>query len=411
MDFNFEIQLLGYYNVIDQRMNAEKKSVEDAENLASLFAKSFAEAEIDEDSWFATLLKERTVFIFRNRNNWYYAYYPYEHIARINGVRYDREAITTVPREYKNWFIPGMPFIIEKDAIDVQFCDLKKNWHSVEIYPNSIYRYIDEYRIRLDGSVYPILLKKSIGIEKIHSLITHEWTCLVEKYTSDYCQNCDDKWDYSGCDEDRCRDDCEGCGGRKLKCPSCFCHIHEVAIVINYLGNVVRKDLDEGERILEKIMEPHSKGADSLWEEEQPLFSSLLRDCYLLEEYFGPIEFVESYTQKYKQAKKLQDIRHSNIKTLDIYERSNGQNRLYRISLKNLHVKKESAGFLWLQKIYTLSFKAYDFLSDTFIERKYPLDRTRKYSFFNDDNNKNKLICINLFLLKNGTYSCEIISR
>lgn len=100
MEFDFEIQLLGYYyNVINQRMNAEQFRVEEAKQLANLLAQSFAGLSSDVNSSLSAALRGDAVFIFHDRNSHLYAYYPAQNLARITEIRYDR--ITKAKRAYK----------------------------------------------------------------------------------------------------------------------------------------------------------------------------------------------------------------------------------------------------------------------------------------------------------------------
>lgn len=101
------LRLLGYYNKEGQVLNEETEQVEQARVLAERLDKTFSNIEnenIDEE--FEAALKEG-VFIMRDKDFHLYAYWPKNKVARITGVSYNRDALTTLPLEYKYWFTPG----------------------------------------------------------------------------------------------------------------------------------------------------------------------------------------------------------------------------------------------------------------------------------------------------------------
>ena len=134
MEFNFKMRLLGYYNTDNQRMNEENFRKDDAKVLASLFDKTFANIPDNADVLFAQALRGHGVFIFRDNDYNLYAYYPYEHIARITEVRYSANAIIKASPGYKKWFVPGEPFVIEQVYDNnVLFYDLSKNEKKIRL--------------------------------------------------------------------------------------------------------------------------------------------------------------------------------------------------------------------------------------------------------------------------------------
>lgn len=104
----------------------------------------------------------------------------------------------------------------------ITFCDLSEEWFDYNENDIFITKSKIEYFIHIKGSTYAIRWHNPIAVSELKKIIFHKWVCLDERKSSDFCGNCDG-WDYSGCDMDRCREECEGCGGRRYKCNNrCF---------------------------------------------------------------------------------------------------------------------------------------------------------------------------------------------
>ena len=410
MDFNLPIQLLGFYNKINQHMHPEQIHVKDAETLAQLLSKSFAGLQSNVNSSFSAALRGDAVFIFRNNKGDLYAYHPCQGIARITDVRYDSKHILKVKRAYKKWFIPGEPFIINKKAPNgVLFDTLSDKSYMVDIYPNSIYRNRDDYYIKLGTSSYAIYFDDVIGLDDLKTLILHKWICLSETKMSEYCGDCDG-WDYSGCDMDRCREDCNGCGGRKYKCNnSCFNYRHKIAITLCLRALTIKKELYEAIKILDEICKPHSMNADDLWETYQPLFASLEDNCKYIQQYFARNDDMQNFLNKLDEAFELQNARHSKSQLIEIKEYELRKTTSFKIPVSDVNIEQYTTGLLWSKKIHTkISFNTYDHLSDTYIDKEYSLCKEQKYSYLLDKQLILKSTCIILEQKNDGLFECKV---
>lgn len=380
MDFNFKIRLLGFYNEENQRMDEEKFKKEEAKLLAELLDKSFSEIDSDVDTSFVTALKGNGVFIFRDAKYNLYAYYPRKHLAKITEVRYNKKVINEVDLNYKEWFVPGHPFVIKSTSTNVvNFYSLTKEWTSFGIDKNSVHKSWNDYFIKLGKSTYAIDYQEPIDIAELRKLILHKWVCLDERDMQSECGDCDG-WDYSGCDMDRCREDCDGCGGRRYKCNnSCFNIRNRVAVVICYRSEVVKQDLSEGFKILYEIEKPHSIAADNLWKQYQGLLKSLLEDCKFIQRHLGNIEIMDGFMQQYSSASWLQAKRHEKNPTIEIKCRFSGVKvDSYLISEKGISIRIKYDGFLFWRKRYEiLSFKGYDYYSDSFVKKEFKLEESK----------------------------------
>ena len=135
---DLSLRLLGYYNEEGQEMSEETIYPQEAEELASLLDVTFSDIStinnedvINQDEGFSEALKTG-VFVMRDRDSHLYAYWPLKKIARISGVLYNREAINTLPLEYKSWFAPGDALVIsQKGSTNVDFFTYLRNLNSV----------------------------------------------------------------------------------------------------------------------------------------------------------------------------------------------------------------------------------------------------------------------------------------
>lgn len=279
-------------------------------------------------------------------------------------------------------------------------------WFS--ILANSIYNYRGDYYIKLGKSVYAIYLDEIMGIGELRTLILNKWICLGETDMSTYCGDCNG-WDYSGCDMNRCRNDCDGCGGRRFKCNNtCFNHRHKIAVGICYRGLTGQKELDEGLRILSEVRKPFALIADKLWDNSQSLLVSLLRNCQFVQKYLGEIDIMQEYERQYEQVSRLQKMRYIKGDLVEIKERRGVEFRSYLIPFTDLHVECDCSVFLWLKKNTRLCFNTYDAVSDSLVNKEYKLKDYGNYvQFFNDKKELNKLKVIRLEQTEGDVYECK----
>ncbi|OUP31197.1 hypothetical protein [Bacteroides sp. An19] len=374
MEFNFKMRLLGYYNTDNQRMNEENFRKDDAKVLASLFDKTFANIPDNADVLFAQALRGHGVFIFRDNDYNLYAYYPYEHIARITEVRYSVNAIIKASPGYKKWFVPGEPFVIEQVYDNnVLFYDLSKNEKKIRLTEKFLYKSREDYYIKLGNSEYAIKWNGEISISEMKKLILHRWTCLDERRMKDYCGNCDG-WDYSGCDMERCREDCEGCGGRRYKCNnSCFYHRHSTAIVICYIPELITEELNKAIELIKSVMNSSSEKCLDDWQYD--VLCSLRDDCDFIQEYLNvDMEVIDSFRRKFSTILYLHE--HKNAILVEVKVRKSDEESVsYLLPLESISVSKKVGSVLFVFKnIYMiLSLNGYDCYSNANINETFSL--------------------------------------
>lgn len=121
-DINLHIKMrfIGYYMSEDQFMRSESIFPEQAEELASLFQKTFETISNNRfiDSSMKQVFEGNTVFILKGEDGRLYGYYPRYNVARITGVQYKKPNVTPMPEQYKRWFYPGDRFLVK--AINTQ---------------------------------------------------------------------------------------------------------------------------------------------------------------------------------------------------------------------------------------------------------------------------------------------------
>ena len=110
-DINLHIKMrfIGYYMSEEQFMRTESIFPEQAEQLASLFQKTFETIYTNRfvDPTMKQVFEGNTVFILKGEDGRLYGYYPRFNVARITGVQYKKPNVTPMPESYKRWFYPG----------------------------------------------------------------------------------------------------------------------------------------------------------------------------------------------------------------------------------------------------------------------------------------------------------------
>ena len=358
MDFDFKIRLLGYYHLNNQKMNPEDTYVDDAERLAKLLEKSFANIVNDKnvtDAKFLEAFKGKGVFIFKDERSNLYAYSPSMHLARISNVKYNKNVIMQVDFSYKKWFIPGEPFSV-LNFRKVTFVDLSDKRYEYKENVVSVRKVQNDYIVRLEGSDFAIKYENVIPIHVMKELVLHRWIALKEYESKEFCGNCDG-WDYSGCDMSRCRDVCEGCGGRKYKCNDRGCFYYRNKVCVEPLLNVPRinDDLNPAFKYMEELSTP---------------LNVLYRDCIFMQEY-AKDELIDSYVEKFDKFSRVIHCR-KNANTIDkikLILRSSNFQKQYLMPIDNLNITTNSSFLFWGGR-QNLEIEGYDYNSDTYISKE-----------------------------------------
>lgn len=211
-EFNQKLRIIGFYNKVGQKINKERTEPEAADKLAELLQKSF-KSLIDNpsvDDVFRSVLKGNSVFILKGENNELYAYCPHNNIARISNVKYVKQEVTAAPLIYKGWFIPGQEIPL------IQAKNTKPRQTTKGQSPFIIARSGSDFLITHNNQTLPLDWSEDnyISFSDLRALVSHKYIRLETYNTKDRCGDCDG-YDYSNCDMDRCKNDCETCGGRR----------------------------------------------------------------------------------------------------------------------------------------------------------------------------------------------------
>lgn len=391
MDFDFKIRLLGYYNFNNQNMNPESIHIEEADILAKLLDKSFAEFANDKNTTDIKLLeafKGKGVFIFKDERNHLYAYSPSTHMARISDVEYNKKAINVVDLSYKKWFIPGELFEISVLRKSI-FRDLSGNVFEYKENLISVNKSRNDYFVHFSDSSFAIKWFNAISIQDLRDLILHRWFYLQECESSAFCGDCDG-WDYEGCDMDRCRGECDGCGGRRYKCNnSCFFYRNKACVEICLDPNLLEKELKPAFKYIEEISAPFYVNS-SIPEE----LDSLYKDCLYVQKH-KQNEVVEYFINRFDRLAKIVQYRlnANNIRKVQLIIRSSFNfKKHYLMPIDNVSIT-DNEDFLFWENHQELVIEGYDYNSDSYISKQsYSLLQKNK-------SNTKKMMC----LLKEGT--------
>ncbi len=377
MDFNFKIRLLGYYNFENQTLNPESIHKEDAEVLAELLDDSFSnflnDVEII-DNQFLEAFKGRGVFIFKDERNHLYAYSPSTHIVRISNVKYDRKVINIVDLSYKNWFVPGEPFIVAVLKV-AKFRDLSGNIFEYKENLVSVNKLRNDYFVHFSNSSFAIKWDDVISVQDMKDLVLHRWFYLQERESSDFCDDCDG-WDYSACDMMRCRQNCEGCGGRRYKCNnSCFLYRNKVCIEINLNSDLLEEELKPAFKYIEEVSTPFFANSYI-----PKALHDLYKDCIFVQKY-EQSKIAESFIYEFEKLVKIVHCRLNadSIKKVQLIIRSSFNfDKHYVMPIDNFSIT-DNDGFLFWGGHQDLVVDGYDYKSDSYISKQnYPLLQKNK---------------------------------
>lgn len=150
-----KFRLLGYYPTNRAKLKKETEYPQEAKELSLLLKESFKEVSMLDgiDDSFAYDFLEY-VFIFKDEDNHLFAYFSKDDIARITDVEYNKDTIKTVDYKYKNWFVPGEPFITNAQGADT---------HDFNKYPLKVQKIVNiegvyYYKVIFSGVVVNVKL-------------------------------------------------------------------------------------------------------------------------------------------------------------------------------------------------------------------------------------------------------------
>lgn len=315
MNLNIKLKLIGYYSNENQNMQPEKRFIEEAKQLNDLLEQSFQltfanhseSNELNDD--FIASLSRNSVYILKDTDKNLYAWFKQKQIARISHVVYDK-TIKPIPVAYQSWFLLGeaipknegkVAHLKQKANNEVTLFDLydiKHTYHESEFAVNTTN---GDFLLVLNKKVYAVNWSKyeHISIKELRALVLHDWTYLQEVSTQDLCDetNCVG-WDYSNCDMNRCRGNCDGCGGRRNICDKrCFYNRYNTCVKICTFANAGAEEIGSATEIIKKITIPFSDHIQLL-NTHSDMLQSLYNKC---NSYRFPFDASTSYCETYNQ--------------------------------------------------------------------------------------------------------------
>lgn len=371
IDFSQPLRILGFYNNPNQILHPESKYVSECEKLSIKLEKSFNSllSNPNIDSLFRSIISSNAVFILKNKRNILVAYSPSTKISRISNVVYNKEAITSAPYPYKAWFIPGENIDINQkvNKVNNEHADNKK--HNFIIGTSG-----SDFLITYNNRTLPLNISedKYISIGNLRNLLNHDWVCLCTYNTSLDCEGCDG-YDYSYCDMDRCKNDCDSCGGRRYICNNgCFNHRYGEAIKLVSYDDKILAEIAKVEPILDQIIKPHSNNAQKLYSLHVNEFDKVQTKGYEIHDYVSLPSVFWDYNSKLKMCKVLQQMRaHPSITFVRILN--------YYVDFENIEFIEDSFLFFFCKSwyIHTKEF-CYDVNQDKFVKFNIKLEFPNK---------------------------------
>lgn len=403
--FDFKIHIIGYYTSAKQNMEEETERIEEAKELAVLLGRTFStiNTTIIKDKKFVEALSSNTVFIFNDEQRNLYAYYPRKGIARLTNVVYNRNNINPAPLEVKGWFVPGSFLTVGHAKSNAKTHSEQKSQKTFSVVRLS--GEVDKYPIselRITNVRSDILLffgkktlplniseEKRVTFTLLYKLIAHPWFYLEEYETSDDCGDCDG-YDYSNCDMNRCKNDCENCGGRRHICNnSCFNYRYNVALKIRYTDDCYGA-IDKVRPYIEQITKPHSNNWKDIIEKHDTEISKVERSCGYL--YFANAGYpgeVSSFLSDCSAMRELINYRTTENEPKIIVEiRAAGKTLSKIFKRSEASARGTHGGFLWLFDTGgTIEFDGYNYIDDQVQKYELRLKNSDKFPKFVDDIN------------------------
>lgn len=381
MEWNIKLKLIGYYTGEKQNMYPEKRFVEEASKLNDLLGQTFQltfeplPAEINEHTAdFIKSLSENSVYIFKDEDKNLYAWFKAKGIARISQVVYDKQSILPIPEEYTSWFVLGSRIELKERSQEKKhkFVDNEIALFGVDDVKH-VYQDKD-LMIKQAGSDYLIFLKDNmfalsrrnkshIKVEELRRLILHRWSYLQEFTSSDLCanENCDG-WDYSHCDMDRCRNNCDGCGGRRYKCDNrCQFNRYNNFVQIWCYGNI-NEELEDVSKIIDMIIKPHSDYKELINQHDRVL-RSYYKEC---SSYPISDKALKKYCRKYKKMREKVSFRELPEKDyVKVIINENGKRNEYIVPKSAVQIENAGCLAFWTPDFFIVC--GYDKIKDDYI--------------------------------------------
>ena len=367
-DFNFKLQLLGYYWKENQRMNPEANDIEKAEMLLSLLQISFSDEFVQSVPYedFKQAFSSNAVFIFRDANWNYYAYSPKTKNVRVTNVVYNSKVVHKVPSYLRIWFLPGEKIMLKKgvsfkEENTKKLVTLQKGAFDYPLSSISVKRKGDDDILYLKNHQYALSeYYKDKTQRELEELISLRWIYFREEENECY-EDCDG-WDYSNCDMERCKEDCETCGGRRYKCnKSCFVNRHKTVVQIDVLESKLAEDVEEGNRIVKELNVQNKKLDKNLL-----YVSQLYEDLLKHKKYYDTNTQIDAFVTNYnsyiqcqlEQAIDLIDNNRQN--TLLVYNELNDELKEWLSILFNLCYKQSCQDSMSLKFVESYSIYKYN---------------------------------------------------
>lgn len=354
--FAGKMRIIGFYNKPNQDMAPERVDIAGAELLALLLNKSFKSLSDNPnvDDVFKSVIRGNSVFILKSESGKLYGYYPLKNMARINNVKYTKPDVTPVPLVYKGWFIPG-----EEVPMQNESARRKNNGYILS-------RSGSDFIVTAGNTTLPLSWDedKYISFSDLRTILSHKYISLVKYRTKDRCGNCDG-YDYSDCDMERCKNDCEHCGGRRYICNNgCFNHRYDYAYEIEVKDDEVSKRIGPTLKQLEAANAPHCK-------RYKEIYSQISQDIADIHEEFNAISnyLFSGYDSLISELWKYEKLSSARDKSKVCEPAS-----IFGLKVDPTHVKVNDHGILFWKRWHIETIEeSYDYDKDKFVRFDFKL--------------------------------------
>ena len=348
-----KMRLIGYYNKPNQTMHAETEFVEEAACLAERLKISFDSLRNNAttDVIFKSILNSNAVFVLKDKKDKLYAYFPSKNMTRISGVVYNKKHVIPIPLKYKSWFVAGEDvikrYVVGRKGNDFMITDSSRNV---------------TFALDWDSDDY-------MSFQEMSDFVNDNWISLYEYDTE--CGDCDG-YDYSDCDMFRCKNDCKHCGGRRYICNySCFVKRHDTVFGYCLNEDAIKEDLSELLDMLSLIAQPQTEHA-ALFNQYKSVLEEAYKRCEYMSEYFDISESLLGRFMRERDRCSMLDEERTKPKDskelLSIYV----DNKKDKLIQKDT-IRYESRGLFKWKSYHLLSYRTYDYMTDTTINFDYEL--------------------------------------
>lgn len=203
------------------------------------------------------------------------------------------------------------------------------------------------------GRPLDISEENRITFSFLYKFLVHPWIYLEEYDTDEGCGNCDG-YSYANCDMNRCKNDCEHCGGRRYICNnSCFYHRYDYAFEIKYNDEYL-KDIDKVRPFVHQIIKPFCPNWSEIYEENKSEISRVITSCENLFYTSDDIpDVAKDFLEDCSAMHLLMKCRVDDSPTITIEYQNPSRNEKKTFFRRDVAARTTHGGFMWLFKTGT----------------------------------------------------------